>query len=127
MNSKNWQRRWHILLQEWVLIAANTQSRPISQGELKADVVQTNSYYAQCYLCPNNTRSSGVTNPDYQQTFVFENDFPSLAINAPIPNKPISSKKNIERVEHLQGECRVVCFDPQHNIVLADLSIEKII
>jgi UDPglucose--hexose-1-phosphate uridylyltransferase len=135
MPEQNWQRRWHSLLQEWVLIAANTQNRPMTQGAAKKDISEQPGYEPDydpdCYLCPNNTRASGDTNPDYEQTFVFENDFPSLAMNAPVPKPSPSpntqSKKVFESVDHLQGECRVVCFDPNHNIDLADLSLDKIV
>lgn len=36
-------------------------------------------YDPGCYLCPGNPRASGaLTNPKYDRTFVFTNDFPAL-------------------------------------------------
>lgn len=112
----NWQRRWHPLLQQWVLIAANTQQRPVSQGERQATQESQLSHDTACYLCPGNTRSSGKSNPDYSTVFVFDNDFPSLSPNAP----DIQRQELFEQVEHLKGHCRVICYHPQHNIHLAD-------
>lgn len=37
----------------------------------------------QCYLCPNNTRTSGEKNPDYQKTFAFVNDFSAVKEQQP--------------------------------------------
>ena len=31
-----------------------------------------------CYLCPGNSRAGGVRNPEYEGTFVFDNDFAAL-------------------------------------------------
>jgi len=139
MRTDNWQRRWHPLLEEWVMISTNTQSRPISQGleenmkvasEGESERKQQHSEEEQdekCYLCPNNIRASNKTNPDYEQSFVFENDYPALAMHAPEPNTSTRIKKQFEQSKHLKGECRVVCFDPKHNTGLADLDQEKIV
>jgi len=35
-------------------------------------------YVEDCYLCPGNRRVSGARNPDYSQTFVFDNDHPCV-------------------------------------------------
>jgi UDP-glucose 4-epimerase len=34
-------------------------------------------YVDDCYLCPGNSRVSGKVNPQYRQTFVFDNDHPT--------------------------------------------------
>ncbi len=124
MSTSNWQRRWHPLLQEWVLISANTQARPVSQGGLsKQQSDNTPEHDPKCYLCPGNTRASGNTNPDYQNTFVFDNDFPSLSMDA-----PESSWSNpLEKSDHLKGACRVICFDPKHNTALAELPSQNVV
>lgn len=36
-------------------------------------------------LCPRATRGGKVTNPDYKETFIFDNDFPSLNDSSPQP------------------------------------------
>jgi UDPglucose--hexose-1-phosphate uridylyltransferase len=32
----------------------------------------------QCYLCPGNKRAQGDTNPQYETTFVFVNDYSAV-------------------------------------------------
>lgn len=36
------------------------------------------SYDAECYLCPGNARAQGDRNPQYENTFVFVNDFSAV-------------------------------------------------
>lgn len=38
-------------------------------------------------LCPTAERPNGLNNPDYQSTYVFDNDFPALLSSAPAPRK----------------------------------------
>ncbi|GAA6076081.1 uncharacterized protein LOC106910031 [Tachysurus ichikawai] len=38
-------------------------------------------------LCPRSTRANGEVNPDYDSTFLFDNDFPALQPDAPDPGK----------------------------------------
>ncbi len=82
--SGHWQRRWQPLLQQWVIIAANSAQRPWS-GALTDNKTSDNkqTHDPGCYLCPRVTRASGNTNPDYKGAFAFDNDFPTLAADAP--------------------------------------------
>lgn len=34
--------------------------------------------WSQCYLCPRNKRAQGDSNPDYNSTFVFVNDYSAV-------------------------------------------------
>lgn len=36
-------------------------------------------------LCPTAERPNGIRNPDYKETFVFDNDFPALLHSVPSP------------------------------------------
>jgi UDPglucose--hexose-1-phosphate uridylyltransferase len=36
------------------------------------------AYDPSCYLCPGNKRASGDENPDYEETFVFVNDYSAV-------------------------------------------------
>lgn len=36
------------------------------------------SYDPSCYLCPGNKRAQGDTNPKYESTFVFVNDYSAV-------------------------------------------------
>jgi UDPglucose--hexose-1-phosphate uridylyltransferase len=77
------------------------------------------SYDPKCYLCPGNERASGVRNPQYESTYLFENDFPAL-----IPNIPDISLDHagllIARSE--PGSCQVLCFSPRHDLTIPRMS-----
>jgi UDPglucose--hexose-1-phosphate uridylyltransferase len=77
-------RRLNPLTNNWVLCSPHRTQRPW-QGKQEDDDTSTQpSYDPSCYLCPRNTRASGGTqNPDYKDTFVFENDFPAVQQNQP--------------------------------------------
>lgn len=64
-------------------------------------------------MCPENVRASGERNPDYDGTFLFDNDFPALTEEAAAPE---SSAMLVARPE--RGRCRVVCFSPRHDVHL---------
>lgn len=43
-------------------------------------------YDEDCYLCLGNARSGDVVNPDYDDVFIFDSDFPMLLCDsAPVP------------------------------------------
>jgi UDPglucose--hexose-1-phosphate uridylyltransferase len=69
-----------------------------------------------CYLCPGNERAWGQRNPDYQTTFVFDNDFAALRPDAS-PADAIDD--GIFAAQAEPGICRVVCFSPRHDLTLA--------
>ncbi|HQU82917.1 MAG TPA: galactose-1-phosphate uridylyltransferase [Pyrinomonadaceae bacterium] len=120
----NWEERWHPLREEWVIIAAHRQNRPWSGEMLEPNKDRVPEYVEDCYLCPRNPRVSGKTNPDYEQIFVFDNDHPSVAENAPESETPISS---VYKSQRANGIARVVCYSPKHNLTLTELSIEEIV
>ena len=95
--------RYDVARGEWVAVAAARQARPL----LPAD--------SQCPLCPSRGgRLTEIPAPDYRVA-VFENRFPSFggAVTAP--------------VEHpAHGRCEVVCFTPEHDRSVADLSPSRI-
>lgn len=47
------------------------QQEPPARVELPA-------YDPACYLCPGNRRAQGQTNPNYETTFVFVNDYSAV-------------------------------------------------
>src|SRR5436190_5863559 len=85
-----WEERWHPLREEWVVIAAHRQDRPWSGETLAVEQKVLPQYVDDCYLCPRNSRASGKVNPDYEQIFVFDNDYPSVSLDAP-ENEPAPS------------------------------------
>ena len=66
-----------------------------------------------CYLCPRNARASGPHNPDYTGPWAFDNDFPSLALDAPGGNQAAT------------GVCRVLVWHPEHDRTLATLNASE--
>ena len=117
-------RRYNPLNGEWVLVSPNRAQRPW-QGQSENPTSQKlPSYDKTCPLCPGNSRSSGETNPDYTETWVFNNDFPALLPNIP---KSQSSKFHLFQAEPVEGETRVVCFSPDHSKSLPLLSLDNIL
>ncbi len=83
-----WERRWHPLREEWVIVAAHRNNRPWVGGTVESQPRIIPPYAADCPLCPGNTRVSGAQNPDYSGVFVFENDMPCVGPKAPRDLEP---------------------------------------
>ncbi|MEP7075707.1 MAG: galactose-1-phosphate uridylyltransferase [Acidobacteriota bacterium] len=118
-----WEERWHPLREEWVIVAAHRQERPWSGETVSETKSALTEYESDCYLCPGNTRVSGEKNPTYDGNFVFDNDHPSVAMDAPTnlvaPPVPYLSRP-------ATGISRVVCYSPKHNLTLAELNNKDI-
>ena len=118
-----WEERWHPLREEWVIVAAHRQDRPWSGGTVKQSAPSLPSYVPDCYLCPGNARVSGAVNPQYDQTYVFDNDHPCVSSAAPsvleAPSGPYQNRP-------ARGIARVVCYSPKHNLTLAELNLAEI-
>jgi len=99
-----------------VIVAAHRQARPWLGQTVSAAEDRVATYDPQCYLCPRNVRSSGFVNPDYRGVFVFDNDHPCVAPDAPaaseIPPAPYISRR-------AEGISRVICYSPRHDLTLA--------
>jgi len=122
--SGNWQRRWQPLLAQWVIVAATSADRPWSGAIESTRDTQLPKHDPNCYLCPGVARASGVTNPDYNGVYAFDNDFPTLAPHAPMD---ADSNDPLHSFDSAQGRCRVLCWSENHNDTLASLSAEKVI
>jgi UDPglucose--hexose-1-phosphate uridylyltransferase len=75
-----------------------------------------------CYLCATNTRINGEINPDYKDTYVFQNDFGALLTNS----VPFTYKEGLLKAESETGICKVICFSPVHSETLPDMEISAI-
>jgi UDPglucose--hexose-1-phosphate uridylyltransferase len=111
-------RRHNILNGEWVLVAPHRTKRPWQGHEEEAFQKKAITHDPACYLCPRNTRASGATNPDYQSTYTFINDFSSL-IDAIPEFETNENQLLVARSE--RGICKVVCFSPRHDLTLAEM------
>ena len=116
-------RRYNPLTGQWVLVSPHRAKRPWRGQDERPSTTELPRYEKDCFLCPTNTRSSGDENPDYDGTYVFSNDFSALMTespNAPAPGNPLF------RIEGARGVCRVICFSPDHNKTLPELSVSQI-
>ena len=118
-----WEERWHPLREEWVIVAAHRQDRPWSGNTIASEADELAEYVEDCYLCPGNRRVSGEVNPDYETTFVFDNDHPCVSFAADSETSPASE---IYRSRPAHGVARVVCYSPKHNLTLAELAPAEI-
>lgn len=112
------------LTNEFIMVSPHRTKRPwLGQNETPpaANIVQ---YDPKCYLCPGNERAGGIKNDDYEQIYLFENDYaavlPPPAPKAPNPPHPLLS------AEPVSGGCDVIIFHRRHDLTLAQLSVDDI-
>ncbi|MBN8576861.1 MAG: galactose-1-phosphate uridylyltransferase [Cytophagales bacterium] len=117
-----WEKRWHPLREEWVVYSAHRNNRPW-QGAGKATPKPAPDFDANCYLCPGNKRVHGSINPVYKDVFIFENDHPVVAMQA--PEVPVTN--SLYRKERASGIAKVVCYDPRHNITLSQMKLPEVV
>jgi len=116
--ANKWEKRWHPLRQEWIVYAAHRNSRPWSGASVNK-LLKAETYHPSCYLCPGNKRVSGIRNPDYKGVFVFDNDHPVVGEEAP---EIKTDSQSVYKKSAAKGIARVMCYDPRHNVSMADLS-----
>jgi len=116
-------RRQNALTGDWVLVSPHRTDRPW-QGQVEKTAPETRpAYDPACYLCPGNQRAGSQTNPSYQSTFVFTNDFAALKPDSPelyTPGQPTMLAKSV------RGTCRVICFSPRHDLTLPEMDLPAI-
>jgi len=118
-------RRRNLLTGEWVVVSPHRTQRPWQghEGDRSAELP---AHDPTCYLCPGNDRAGGVVNPNYKDVFVFDNDFPALLKESSIE----SVTDGLFQSEPVCGCCRVICYGPEHNKALhqmSDQAIERVI
>ncbi|MFM7643736.1 MAG: UDP-glucose--hexose-1-phosphate uridylyltransferase [Sphingomonadales bacterium] len=120
-------RRYNPLLDEWVLVSPQRNLRPWLGQQEDAAIAQLLTHDPNCYLCPGNQRSAGELNPNYQDCFVFDNDFPALDTNSGPDDLIAPSGNSFFNTQSALGINRVVCYSPRHDLTMADLSDEALI
>jgi len=115
-------RRLNPLTGEWTVVSPHRMQRPW-QGKREALAAAPSlAYDPGCYLCPGNLRASGARNPDYPHTFVFDNDFAALHLDAPSDR----IEDGLLVAEGESGLCRVLCFSPRHDLTLAQMAVADV-
>jgi UDPglucose--hexose-1-phosphate uridylyltransferase len=116
-------RRYNPLTREWILVSPHRARRPWQGQVEKPPQDERPAYDPTCYLCSGNVRANGQHNPQYESTFVFDNDFPAL-----LPDIPTGDYRSgqLIRAESERGLARVVCFTPRHDLTLAEMDTPTI-
>lgn len=118
-----WEKRWHPLCEEWIVYSAHRNSRPW-HGAPPITTQTAPDYNPSCYLCPGNARVHGHQNPTYTDVFIFENDHPVVGMNAP---EVLTDSNPLFRKASAKGIAKVVCYDPRHNITLAQMKLSAVV
>lgn len=122
-------RRRNPLNGQWVLVSAQRASRPWQGAVEAASEAAGPSHDPACHLCAGNTRVNGQRNPDYTGPWVFVNDFGALraAPSALRGDGPDTfSGDGLFVARPATGECRVVCYSPDHAASMAGLSLPAV-
>ena len=104
--------RYNPLMDEWVLVSPHRMKRPW-QGQIEKSTDQAVKRFDPTNpLCPNATRPNGIVNPNYEATFVFDNDFPAL-FDYELSNENISIGQNeiendLFKIAPAKGKCQVI-------------------
>ncbi len=116
-------RRYNPLTGEWVLVSPHRTKRPWQGKQEKNTTDRRPQYDKNCYLCPTNQRAGAHQNPDYQETFVFDNDFAAL-----LPDNELQDDLTSPffKTKAIKGTCRVICFSPRHDLTMAEMPVDHI-
>lgn len=122
--------RYNPLKDEWVLVSPHRTKRPWKGQVEEPKNPNRIRFDPSNPLCPNVTRPNGQLNPDYKETYVFDNDFPALfEYDAPIEDlastDPIHN--DLFKFQPAKGSCKVMCFHPFSDLTLPTMKIADIV
>ena len=126
--------RYNPLLDEWVLVSPHRTKRPW-QGQVEKVAKRTiKQNDPNNPLSPGAKRSNGLVNPDYTETYLFDNDFPALfdyelATDDQTTAKDDSDsvKNDLFKISPAKGSCKVMCFHPCSGLTLPTMTNEAIV
>jgi len=117
-------RRLNILTGDWLLVSPHRMKRPWQGKSESTQKPRSETFDPGCYLCPGNTRAKGKQNPEYKGTHTFINDFSALQ-SLELTDQVSTNQLLVARPE--QGICKVICYHPQHNLTMNQLSEQQLI
>lgn len=125
-------RRYNPLTGSWLLVSPHRTKRPWQGQQEGAQANTLPDHDPKCYLCPGNARAQGDSNPQYEDTFVFVNDYSAVKeeqaeYNAPEPSGTDDLSALLLRAEPVTGKCYVLTFSAKHSLTLADMSAHEIL
>jgi len=115
-------KRFNILTGEWILVSPHRAKRPWQGQNEEISKEVRPSYDETCYLCAGNTRIGGDINPQYNDVFIFTNDFGALQKDS----KSFKNEEGLIKAQSETGVCKVICFSPDHSKSLADMEVKNI-
>ena len=117
-------RRHNPLTDTWVLVSPHRSKRPWQGQVEKLPPDRRPAHDPTCYLCAGNVRANGARNPDYQDVFVFDNDFASLLEDT--PEARLDEANGLFAAHTERGIGRVVCFSPRHDLTIPEMEVPAI-
>lgn len=119
LNIEKPHKRYNPLTDEWVLVSPHRTKRPWQGKTETLEEVKRPSYDPACYLCPGNDRMGGASNPAYESTYVFKNDFAALMEDQGVEEHQDGLLRSVEE----RGTSRVICFSPDHSLTMPEMSV----
>lgn len=126
-------RRFNPLADTYVLCSPHRAKRPWQGAHEELKKTKLPSFDPTCYLCPGNIRATGDTNPKYENTYIFPNDYPAVRVDQPDYTEDAEEikksnplKSQLLKTQGVKGKCFVICFSPNHNLTLPLMSNDEI-
>jgi UDPglucose--hexose-1-phosphate uridylyltransferase len=116
-------RRYNILTGEWVLVSPHRTKRPWKGKTDTPDAELRPAYDPGCYLCPGNKRANGDSNPRYESTYVFTNDYSALYEETSVDSV---NTLGLIVAESEKGISKVICYSPRHDLYVTRMNVSEI-